>query len=72
MLYVLRFEEELREPTSALSGIPDQSISSQELSLAKQLINGSTSTFDLSAYHDEYEGCCPKTRRRKKKGQTTR
>jgi hypothetical protein len=43
VLYILRFEEELREPKSALSGIPEQSISSQELSLAEQLINGSTS-----------------------------
>ena len=68
MLYILRFEEELRESKSALSGIPEQSISSQELSLAKQLINGSTSKFDLSAYHDEYEAAVRKLVDAKRKG----
>ena len=68
MLYVLRFAEELRESKSALSVIPDVSISSQELSLAKQLINGSTSQFDLSAYHDEYEAAVRKLVDAKRKG----
>ena len=68
MLYIPRFAEELRESKSASSGIPDVSISSQELSLAKQLINGSTSQFDLSAYHDEYEAAVRKLVDAKRKG----
>ena len=68
MLYLLRYAEELRDPKAVLSGIPDVSVSSQELSLARQLINGSTSKFDLSAYHDEYEAAVKKLVNAKRKG----
>lgn len=68
MLYLLRYAEELRDPRSALSGIPNVSITSQELALAKQLINGSTSKFELSAYHDEYEAAARKLVEAKRKG----
>jgi len=68
MLYLLRYEEELRDPKSVLSGIAGVSIRSQELSLAKQLINGSTSKFKLSAYHDEYEAAVRKLVEAKRKG----
>lgn len=68
MLYLLRYAEELRDPRSALSGIPNVSITSQELALAKQLINGSTSKFELSAYHDEYEAAVRKLVEAKRKG----
>ena len=68
MLYLLRYAEELRDPRSVLSGIPNVSITSQELALAKQLINGSTSKFELSAYHDEYEAAVRKLVEAKRKG----
>jgi len=55
MLYVLRYAEELRDPKSALSGISDAKVEPDELSLATQLINGSTSPFNPSAYKDDYE-----------------
>src|ERR1700678_226217 len=55
MLYLLRYEDELRDPKSALSGVKDSSVAADELSLAKQLIKGGTSKFDLSAYRDDYE-----------------
>lgn len=68
MLYLLRYAEELRDPRPVLSGIPNVSITSQELALAKQLINGSTSKFELSAYHDEYEAAVRKLVEAKRKG----
>ena len=55
MLYLLRYEDELREPKSALSGVKDSSVAADELSLANQLIKSGTSKFDLSAYRDDYE-----------------
>ena len=68
MLYLLRYAEELRDPRTVLSGIPNVSIMSQELALAKQLINGSTSKFELPAYHDEYEAAVRKLVEAKRKG----
>lgn len=53
MLYTLRYENELRDSKSVLSGIKETSVAATELSLAKQLINGSTSKFDLDAYKDD-------------------
>jgi DNA end-binding protein Ku len=55
MLYTLRYEDELRAPKSALSDIKEASVDADELSLAKQLINGKTSKFDLSTYKNDYE-----------------
>ena len=49
MLYLLRYEDELREPKSALSDVKEPAVGYDELSLAKQLIKGSMSKFDLSA-----------------------
>jgi len=55
MLYMLRFAEELRDPKSALSGVTDTKVDSAELMLAKQLIDGKTPPFDLSAYNNDYQ-----------------
>src|ERR1700735_2900175 len=55
MLYVLRYEDELRSAKSILSGGNESSVDADELSLAKQLIKGKTSKLDLSAYKDDYE-----------------
>jgi DNA end-binding protein Ku len=68
MLYVLRYAEELRDPKSALSGVSDPKVEADELSLATQLINGSTSPFDPSAYKDDYEAAVKKLVDSKRKG----
>lgn len=68
MLYTLRYEEELRDSKSALSGVKDSSVASDELDLAKQLIEKSTSKFDLSAYKDDYEAAVKKLVNAKRKG----
>ena len=68
MLYVLRYEEELREPKSALGDIKEPTATSQEVSLAKQLIHGSTSKFNLSSYKDDYEAAVVKLVNAKRKG----
>ena len=68
MLYLLRYENELREPSSVLTGTKEPSVGSDELSLAKQLIEGSKSKFDLSAYKNDYETAVKKLVEAKKKG----
>jgi DNA end-binding protein Ku len=68
MLYVLRYEDELRSAKSILSGVKDSSVDADELSLAKQLIKGKTSKLDLSAYKDDYEAAVKKLVEAKRKG----
>jgi DNA end-binding protein Ku len=68
MLYTLRYEDELRDPKSVLSCVKEASVEADELSLAKQLINGSTSKFDLSAYKNDYEAAVKKLVDAKRKG----
>jgi DNA end-binding protein Ku len=68
MLYVLRYAEELRDPKTALSGLKDTTVETDELSLAKQLINGSTSSFDPSVYKDDYEAAVKRLVNAKHKG----
>lgn len=68
MLYTLRYEDELRDPKSTLSDTQEASVNTDELSLAKQLINGSTSKFDLSAYRNDYEAAVKKLVEAKRKG----
>lgn len=68
MLYTLRYEDELRDSKSALSGVKETTVDSSELSLAKQLIHGSTSKFDLGAYKDDYEAAVKKLVEAKRKG----
>lgn len=68
MLYTLRYEEELRDAKSALSGVKDSPVASDELDLAKQLIAKSTSKFDLSSYKDDYEEAVKKLVDAKRKG----
>lgn len=70
MLYLLRYEEELREAKSAVGEMPQTKATAQEVSLAKQLIEGSTSKFDLSAYRDDYEAAVKKLVAAKRKGKT--
>jgi DNA end-binding protein Ku len=68
MLYLLHYEEELRDPASALTGVKEASVDADELSLAKQLIQGRTSEFKLSAYKDDYEAAVRKLVDAKRKG----
>lgn len=68
MLYQLRYADELRDAKPLFEGVREPSVSSQELSLAKQLIQGSTSKFDLSEYKDDYEAAVVKLVNAKRKG----
>jgi DNA end-binding protein Ku len=68
MLYMLRYEDELRDPKSVLSDVKEASVDADELSLAKQLINGKTGTLDLSAYKNDYEAAVKKLVNAKRKG----
>src|SRR5580704_10108622 len=43
MLYLLRYEDELRDAKSILSNVKEPSVDAEELSLAKQIIKGKTS-----------------------------
>lgn len=68
MLYTLRYEEELRDSKGALSGVKESTVAADELDLAKQLIDKSTSKFVLSAYKDDYEAAVKKLVDAKRKG----
>jgi DNA end-binding protein Ku len=68
MLYLLRYEDELRNPKSILSTVKEASVDADELSLAKQLINGKMSKLDLSAYKNDYEAAVKKLVDAKRKG----
>ena len=68
MLYMLRYEDELRDPKSSLSGVKEASVDADELALAKQLIAKSTSRFDLSAYQNDYEAAVKNLVDAKRKG----
>ena len=68
MLYVLRYEDELRSAKSLLSDVKETSVDADELSLAKQLIKGKTSKLNLSGYKDDYEAAVKKLVEAKRKG----
>jgi DNA end-binding protein Ku len=68
MLYMLRYEDELRNPKTILSDVKEASVDADELSLAKQLIKGKTSKLDLSAYKNDYEAAVKKLVDAKRKG----
>jgi DNA end-binding protein Ku len=68
MLYLLRYEDELRDAKSILAGVKEFSVDADELSLAKQLIKGKTSKLDLSTYKDDYEAAVKKLVEAKRKG----
>ena len=68
MLYILRYAEELRDAKSVLGSVSEPSVTSQELALAKQLIHGSTSKFDLAGYKDDYEAAVVKLVNAKRRG----
>lgn len=68
MLYLLRYAEELRDAKAVLGSIAEPSVTGQELALAKKLIEGSTSKFDLATYKDDYEAAVVQLVNAKRKG----
>ena len=68
MLYTLRYENELRDATVALKGVKETSVDADELSLAKHLIDKTTSKFDLGNYKDDYAAAVKKMVEAKRKG----
>jgi DNA end-binding protein Ku len=68
MLYMLRYGDELRDSKSILSDVKEATVDADELSLAKQLINGKTSKLDLSTYKNDYDAAVKKLVDAKRKG----
>lgn len=68
MLYLLRYAEELRDAKSVVGSVHEPSVTSQEVALARQLIDGSTSKFQLAAYKDDYQAAVVKLVNAKRKG----
>jgi DNA end-binding protein Ku len=68
MMYVLRYEDELRNAKSVLSDVKEPAVDADELSLAEQLIKGKTSKLDLSVYKDDYEAAVKRLVEAKRKG----
>jgi DNA end-binding protein Ku len=68
MLYTLRYKDELRDSKSALADAKETTVDASELSLAKQLIDGSTSKFNLGDYKDDYEAAVKQLVEAKRKG----
>jgi DNA end-binding protein Ku len=68
MLYLLRYEDEMRSGKSVLSAVKEAPVDTDELSLAKQLIKGKTSKLNLSVYKDDYEAAVKTLVEAKRKG----
>jgi DNA end-binding protein Ku len=55
MAYTLRYAEELRDPAQYFSVIKDTPVDSDQLALAKELIQRKAAKFVPEKFHDEYE-----------------
>jgi DNA end-binding protein Ku len=58
MLYVMRYEEELRDPADYYTDVADTQLSDKDdkqVALAKQLIDSYKAPFDASRFKDDYE-----------------
>ena len=55
MLYVMRYEEELRDPADYYSGISEAKVDDKQVALAKQLIESYREPFDAGKFKDDYE-----------------
>jgi DNA end-binding protein Ku len=55
MLYILRFAEELRDPSEYFGKIPSAKLDAAQLGLAKQLIKTYTRPLELDKFSDSYE-----------------
>lgn len=54
-MYLLRYEEELRNPAAYYKGIKKPSIDRKQLAMAEQLIKSYSASFDPSAFKDDFE-----------------
>jgi DNA end-binding protein Ku len=55
MAYTLRFAEEIRDAEQYFGEIAGAKVDAEQLSLAKELIQRKSASFDLKKYKDEYE-----------------
>jgi DNA end-binding protein Ku len=55
MLYVMRYEEELRDPANYYDGVTEGKVDAKQVALAKQLIESYRAPFDPSQFKDDYE-----------------
>jgi len=55
MAYTLRYAAELRDPAPVFAGIKGAKIDSEQLALAKELIQKNSRKFDPSRFQDDYE-----------------
>ncbi len=55
MLYVMRYEEELRDPKEYYADVSAAKVDQKQLTLAKQLIESYRAPFDASKFKDDYE-----------------
>ena len=55
MLYVMRYEEELRNPKEYYADVTDAKVDEKQLTLAKQLIESYRAPFDATKFKDDYE-----------------
>ncbi len=55
MAYTLRYADELRKPADYFSDIKKTTVDSDQLSLAKELIQRKSAKFDPEKFKDEYE-----------------
>ena len=55
MLYVMRYEEELRKPQEYYADITDAKVDEKQLTLARQLIDSYRAPFDATRFKDDYE-----------------
>lgn len=55
MLYLMRYEEELRDPADYYGGISQAKVDEKQVALAKQLIESYREPFDASKFKDDYE-----------------
>lgn len=60
MAYSLRYGAELRDAAQYFSDIKDEKVDSDQLSLAKELIQRKTAKFDPSKFKDDYEAALKK------------
>ncbi len=60
MLYTLRYDEELRNPTQYVSSTRNVPVDAKQLALARQLIASNTGSFKPAAYRNDYEAAVRK------------
>jgi DNA end-binding protein Ku len=54
-MYLLRYEEELRDPTTYYGDFKKPAIDKKQLAMAERLINSYSETFNPSAFKDDFE-----------------